>query len=142
MLYEQQHTRLYLHYGGLTHIIPMFSLFFLVFTIANMALPGISSFIGEFLLLLGIFHVSPIASFLGAFSLIWGGIYSLWLLNRIIYGNLKVQYISKFKDLTSIEIFCLSFLFSLVLFFGLFPELIMNDLNITLDKCVSSCYKF
>ncbi len=139
VLYEQQHTRLYLHYGGLTHIIPIFSIYILVFTIANIALPGTSSFIGEFLLLLGVFHVSPIASFLGAFSLIWGGIYSLWLLNRIIYGNLKVQYLSKFKDLTLIEIFCFSFLFILVILLGIFPELITSDLQVTLDKCVSSC---
>lgn len=137
VLYEQQHTRLYLHYGGLTQIIPVFSISLLVFTIANIALPGTSSFIGEFLLLLGIFHVSPIAAFLGASSLIWGSVYSLWLLNRIIYGNVKVQYLAKFKDLTPIEVFCLSFLFILVILLGFFPELVTSDLQITLETCVN-----
>ena len=138
-LYDQQHTRLYLHYGGLTHIIPLFSIFLLCFTIANIALPGTSSFIGEFLLLLGIFHVSPIAAVLGASSLVWGSIYSLWLLNRIVYGNLKVQYLSKFKDLSPIEIFCFSFLFIIVIFLGFFPEIIISDLRVILDKSISFC---
>jgi proton-translocating NADH-quinone oxidoreductase chain M len=137
VLYEQQHTRLYLHYGGLVHIIPIFSFFFLAFTIANIALPGTSSFIGEFLLLLGIFSTNTIAAFLGALTLIWGGIYSLWLFNRIVYGNLKVQYLHEFKDLTSVEIFCFSFLFGLVIILGFFPEIVLNDLQMSLNICSS-----
>lgn len=76
-LYDRYHTRFYLHYSGLAHLIPIFSVFFLIFTISNIALPGTSSFVGELLLLVGLFEINPVIGILGAFSLILSGLYSL-----------------------------------------------------------------
>ena len=87
------------YYSGLVHTMPIFSIIFLIFTMANIALPGTSSFVGEFLLLAGVFKVSTVAAFFGATGMILGGAYSLWLFNRITYGNLKIQYITNFQDM-------------------------------------------
>ena len=65
--------------------------------------PGTSSFVGEFLILVGSFKVNTTITFLGATSVIMGGVYSLWLLNRIAFGNLKIQYTNKFLDLSQRE---------------------------------------
>lgn len=77
VLYDRHHTRLITYYSGLTYIMPLFSIFFLFFTLANIALPGTSSFIGEFLILSGSFRSNLIATFIGATGMIIGAIYSL-----------------------------------------------------------------
>ncbi|CAM9255662.1 unnamed protein product [Discosporangium mesarthrocarpum] len=89
VLYDRWHTRVVKYYGGLAHTMPIFIMIFLFFTMANLGLPGTSSFVGEFLLLLSAFEANTIASFLGATSMIFGGAYSLWLFNLVAYGNLK-----------------------------------------------------
>ena len=76
---------------------------------ANIAIPGTSSFVGEFFLLMGIFKANTSAAFFGATGMVLGGGYSLWLFNRIVYGNLKIQYISSFEDI-SLREFCVFFL--------------------------------
>lgn len=104
-----------------------------MFTLANIALPGTSSFVGEFLLLVGLFEVNPIATFFGATSLVLGGIYSLWLLNRILYGNLKIQYFKTFTDLNKRESFVLIPLALIILYIGIYPELFIEALHGSLN---------
>ena len=87
VVYERYHTRMVKYYGGLVHTMPIFILIFLIFTLANIGLPGTSSFIGEFLILLGSFQVNPSVTLVGALGMILGGCYALWLLNRIAYVN-------------------------------------------------------
>jgi len=128
-LYDRYHTRFFMHYGGLIHTIPIFGIFFVIFTIANIALPGTSSFVGEFLLLIGIFEANPLATFIGATSIVGGGVYSLWLLNRIIYCNIKTQSLKIFTDLNKREFIVLSFCSILTIFFGIYPESILNMLS-------------
>lgn len=132
-LYDRYHTRLFLHYGGLIHVMPLFGIFFVFFTIANIALPGTSSFVGEFLLLIGLFEANPMASVFGASSIILGGIYSLWLLNRIIYGNLKLQYFQSFTDLNRKEIIVLGPLCLAVLIVGIYPNIFLDGLHYSLE---------
>lgn len=132
-LYDRYHSRFFLHYGGLIHVIPIFGFFFILFTLANIALPGTSSFVGEFLLLVGLFEVNPIASLFGATSLVLGGIYSLWLLNRILYGNLKIQYFKTFTDLNKRESFVLIPLALIILYIGIYPELFLEALHGSLN---------
>lgn len=129
VLYDRYHTRFFNHYGGLIHTIPLFGLFFVFFTIANIAIPGTSGFIGEFILFIGIFSLNPILCFFGATSIVLGGIYSLWLCNRILYANLKTQYLKVFTDLNNCESFVMIALAFVTLFFGLFPNYILNLIN-------------
>jgi len=77
ILYDRYHSRALYYYGGLVHVMPFYSIFFLVFTMANIALPGTSSFVGEFLLLLGIYKTNVICCIFGALGVILCGIYSL-----------------------------------------------------------------
>jgi proton-translocating NADH-quinone oxidoreductase chain M len=92
ILYNRYHSRLLYYYGGLVHVMPLYSALFLIFTMANIALPGTSSFVGEFLLLCGIYKTNVVACIAGAIGVILCGAYSLWLYNRVIFGNLKISY--------------------------------------------------
>ena len=132
-LYDRYHSRLFLHYGGLIHVMPIFGIFFVLFTIANIALPGSSSFVGEFLLLVGLYEANPVATFFGATSMVLGGIYSLWLLNRILYGNLKIQYINMFTDLNKREVYVIGPLCLIILYLGIYPELFIDTLHVSCE---------
>nr|YP_448627.1 NADH dehydrogenase subunit 4 [Fucus vesiculosus]AAR29321.1 NADH dehydrogenase subunit 4 [Fucus vesiculosus] len=90
VLYDRWHTRGVKYYGGLTHTMPIFIIIFLFFTMANLGLPGTSSFVGEFLLFVSAFEANTTSCFFAATSMILGGVYSLWLFNRIAYGNIKL----------------------------------------------------
>jgi NADH-quinone oxidoreductase subunit M len=77
VLYDRHHTKMIKYYSGLVHTMPLFTIIFLIFTMANIGLPGTSSFVGEFLLLLGAFKTSISISFFGATGMVLGGCYSL-----------------------------------------------------------------
>ena len=129
VLYDRTHSREVYYYSGLSAIMPVFSLFFLVFTMANIAIPGTSSFVGEFLILVGIFSFSTTAGFIGSSSMVLGGVYSLWLLNRIIYGNIKIEYMLHFNDFNIREFFSLFPLIIGVLIIGFYPEVFLKDIS-------------
>jgi proton-translocating NADH-quinone oxidoreductase chain M len=126
ILYDRHHTRMVLYYAGLAHIMPIFTIIFFFFTMANIAIPGTSSFIGEFLLLSGIFKINTSAAFFGATGMVLGGSYSLWLLNRIVFGNLKVQYISNFTDISFRESVMLSPLIFFTFLLGISPKIFID----------------
>jgi len=96
---------------------------------ANIALPGTSSFVGEFLILLGCFVSNFFITFIIVCSVVLGGSYSLWLCNRILYGNIKYLFLSNFFDLTLKEFFILFLLFFFVIFFGIFPFIFTNYIH-------------
>jgi len=129
VIYDRHHTRMVKYYSGLVHTMPIFSIIFLIFTMANIALPGTSSFVGEFLLLVGVFKVSTVAAFFGATGMILGGAYSLWLFNRITYGNLKIQYITDFQDMNYREFMVLFPLLLGTLALGIYPDLCLNAIH-------------
>ena len=108
---------------------PIFTIIFLVFTMANIALPGTSSFVGEFLILSGAFKVSTSATFFGATGMILGGGYSLWLFNRIVYGNLKIQYLTNFQDMTLREFFVFLPLLCGTFLMGIYPEIFLDVIH-------------
>lgn len=122
ILYERYHTRYIYYYGGLVHFMPVYSTLFLVFTFANIALPGTSSFIGEFLLLSGIYKINVIAAIFSALGVILCGGYSLWLYNRIIFGNIKVNFIKKFNDVSLREFVIMMPLFFFIFLMGVSPN--------------------
>lgn len=92
VVYDRYHTRRVSYYGGLAQTIPRFARVFLFFTMANIALPGTSSFVGERLILLGIGQTNFFVTVRSATGMVLGGAYSLWLYNRVAYGNLKTIY--------------------------------------------------
>lgn len=127
ILYTRYHSRFLYYYGGIVHTMPLFSTYFLIFTLANIALPGTSSFVGEFLLLLGIFQKSIITCIFSALGIILCGAYSLWMYNRIIFGNLKIDYTIKFEDLTRREFIVLLPLLILIFIMGFYPSIFTSS---------------
>ncbi len=128
-LYDRHKTRLVRYYGGCARTMPIFAIFFLFFTMANISLPGTSSFVGEFLVLTGAFQNNTFAAFMAATGMVLGAAYALWLCNRVLYGLSKVDYISAFSDLSRREVFMfLPFVF-LVLFMGIYPAPFLDALH-------------
>ena len=136
ILYDTYGSRLIKYYGGLNQVMPIFSCFFFFFTIANMGLPGLGIFVGEFFVTVGIFAVNPLIAVLGVLASVFTVAYMVLLFNRIIFGNLKLQYIKKFKDLSSKEFILLFFLSYLTLFLGICPQIIIESLEYSLFKIV------
>lgn len=126
IVYNIYHTRHIIYYGGLTHLMPLYSVFFLLFTLANIALPTTSSFVGEFIIFLGLYKINKFCSVISVLSVIVSAVYSLWVCNRILFGNLKSQFTLKYTDISLTEFFILSALSSLILLFGLCPNLILE----------------
>jgi proton-translocating NADH-quinone oxidoreductase chain M len=137
VIYERSHTRMVKYYGGIVHTMPLFVIIFLLFTMANIALPGTSSFIGEFLILAGIYKTNTIVAFIGATGMILGGGYSLWLFNRIAYGNLKVQYLNQFYDLDKREFFVFLPLIVGTLIMGVYPEVFLDPMHACINNSVN-----
>ncbi len=122
VLYDRHKTRLLRYYAGCARTMPLFAIMFLFFTMANISLPGTSSFVGEFLVLLGAFQNNTFVAFMASTGTILGAAYALWLCNRVIYGLAKPYYLLSFSDLSRKEFFMfLPFIFT-VLWMGFYPE--------------------
>lgn len=129
VLYDRHHTRIIKYYGGLVQVMPIFTIFLMFFSFANIGFPGTSSFIGEILVLLGSFQVSTILTFFSATSMILGAAYSIWLLNRVSFGVLKTEYFTHFQDISRREFCILITLAFLVLWMGLYPSSFLIELH-------------
>jgi len=130
ILYDRYHSRFLYYYGGLVHMMPIYAIFFLIFTLANIALPGTSSFVGEFLILVGIYKTNIVASIVSALGVILCGAYSLWLYNRVIFGNLKIEYTLKFLDINGREFWVLFPLFLFIFLMGIYPSFFSFFINL------------
>jgi proton-translocating NADH-quinone oxidoreductase chain M len=129
MIYARYHTRSIYYYGGITLVMPIFSAFFLIFTMANIALPGTSSFVGEFLILIGCFKANFKVTAIVVLSVVLCGSYSLWVYNRIAFGNIKHIYLLSYSDLNLREFFILFPLLILTLLMGFFPYIYLKYIH-------------
>jgi len=137
ILYQRYHSRLLFYYSGLVHLMPLYSVAFLIFTMANIALPGTSSFIGEFLLLAGVYKVNSIVCFFAALGVIFCGAYSLWVYNRLVFGNLKIKHVKGFSDLTFREMLIILPLLLLVIYMGISPVFFIQVIHLACSNIVS-----
>lgn len=103
VLYDRYKTRIIKYYGGFVQVMPIFTLFLLFFVLSNIGFPGTSNFIGELLVLLGIFQLNIFTAFLATISMVLGAAYSIWFINRISFGLLKIHYFKIFQDLSRRE---------------------------------------
>ena len=140
VVYDRHGTRMVKYYGGLVHLMPIYAFVFLFFTMANIGLPGTSSFVGEFLILVGSFKANTSITFIGATGMIVGGCYSLWLFNRIVYGNLKTQYFNKFLDLTKREFMVFLPLMFGTLIIGVIPNIFLDSIHMSINFLIESMY--
>jgi NADH-quinone oxidoreductase subunit M len=126
VLYDRMHTYEIARYGGLVQRMPLYALAFMVFTLANIGLPGTSGFIGEFLTLIGTFQINNSVAFLATVGTILSACYALYLYRRIIFGVIERPNLMSIADLTSREVVTLLPLGLLTLFYGVHPQPIID----------------
>ncbi len=122
MIYDRRHTRSISEFGGLWKQMPVFSALFLVVTFSSIGLPGLNGFVGEFLILLGAFSVTPRWTAVAASGVILGAVYMLWMFRRVIFGPLSNPENQKLQDLTSRELLILTPIVLLIVFMGVYPQ--------------------
>ena len=137
VVYDRMKTREIKNFRGLVNIMPKYAIMFMIFTLGALGLPGTSGFIGEFLILMGTFKKSFLAATIASVGVILGAAYMLWLYKRIIFGEL-LSTIKKeiMPDLKRDEIFILSTLAILIIFFGFYPEPIIKTYAVSIDNFV------
>lgn len=140
VVYDRYRTRIVQYYGGLAVVMPIYIIVFLFFTLANISFPGTSSFIGEFLILMGSFQVNSVITFLGATGIIIGGAYSLWLFNRIAFGNVKTQYTQYFYDLSPREFALFLPLIIGTCVVGVYPNVFLSFIHMSVNHLVELIY--
>ena len=138
IVYERLHTRLISDYGGLVSMMPNFAFFFMLFTMANIALPGTSGFIGEFLTIIATFNTSMITGVFAAAGVILSAIYGLLLYKKIIFGQITNEAIEVLKDLDSREKLILIPLGLLIIFFGLYPSPVLDLISSSSDNLINT----
>ena len=126
ILYDRYGTKFLKYYGGLALKMPLFSLFFFFFSIANLAFPGTSNFVGEFITLIGIDDRNMSVMILGASSMLFSSIYSMWLLNRLLFGTLKVNSIHIYCDMLKRDFYVLLPLVLATLLLGIAPGIVLE----------------
>jgi NADH-quinone oxidoreductase subunit M len=126
VIYDRMHTREIAAYGGLVERMPLYAFAFMVFTLANVGLPGTSGFVGEFLTLIGTFRVNIPVATLATLGVILSAAYALWLYRKIIFGRLEKPSLMAIRDLGYREIIVLAPLVILTIAFGLFPRPVLD----------------
>ena len=127
-LYDRHKTRILRYYGGIARTRPLYSIFFLFFTMANISLPGTANFVGEFLVFTGAYQNNTFVALLSTSGMVLGAAYGLWLCNRLLFGLPKV-YTAVDSDCTRREFALMLPLTILVLILGFYPEVILTDIR-------------
>src|SRR5436190_2898228 len=138
VVYDRMHTREIAAYGGLVNRMPFYAAVFMVFTLANVGLPGTSGFIGEFLTLVGAFKANTWVAFLATFGVILSAAYALWLYRRMIFGPLERPSLRAISDMNYREVLVFTPLVLLVLLFGFYPAPLLDVTAVSVKKLVSN----
>ena len=126
VVYDRMHTREIAAYGGLVNRMPLYAFAFMVFTLANVGLPGTSGFVGEFLALIGTFRVNTWVATLATVGTILSAAYALWLYRKIIFGKLEKSSLAAIRDLGWREMVVLAPLVILTILFGVYPKPVLD----------------
>ncbi len=138
VIYDRLHTREIAAYGGLVNRMPLYALVFMVFTMANVGLPGTSGFVGEFLSLIGTFKVSVSTAFFATIGIILSASYALWLYRKIVFGALVKPSLATMKDLTLREVLTLGPLTILTILFGIYPNFVLDMSAASVQQLVAN----
>jgi len=138
VVYDRMHTREIDAYGGLVNNMPKYAVAFMVFTMANVGLPGTSGFIGEFLTLLGVFKVNTWVALFATTGLILSAAYALWLYRKVIFGALTKENLKGLLDLSNREKAILYPLIALVIFFGVYPAPVFDVTTSSVEALLSN----
>jgi NADH-quinone oxidoreductase subunit M len=136
VIYDRMHTREIAAYGGLVNRMPLYAVALMVFTLANVGLPGTSGFVGEFLTLQGAFKANPWVSFLATTGVILSAPYMLWLYSRVLYGPLEKPSLKTIMDLDRREAAILLPLVALVIYYGIVPGPILDSVAASTEALI------
>jgi proton-translocating NADH-quinone oxidoreductase chain M len=140
IIYDRHKTRILNYYGGLSSITPLFTFIFLFFSFANIGFPCTGNFLGELLIFIGLFKLNIIITLFSSLSLVISAIYSLWLFNRISFGNLKIQYLTNFLDLNIREFSTLIPLIISSLISGIYSNILLSLINYNITYLIEFVY--
>ena len=126
VIYDRMHTREIAAYGGLVNRMPIYAFVFMIFTMANVGLPGTSGFIGEFLTLMGIFQVNTWVAAVATTGVILSAAYALWLYRRVVMGELVKEALKSITDMTRREKAIFAPLVAMTLILGVYPSLVTD----------------
>src|SRR3954447_13481470 len=138
IIYDRMHTREIAAYGGLVNRMPIYAVVFMVFTMANVGLPGTSGFVGEFMTLLGTFKVSIPTAFFATFGVILSAGYALWLYRKVVFGELVKPSLASMKDLTFRECLMLFPMIFLTILFGVYPKPVLDMSAASVQQLVNN----
>ena len=136
VIYERMQTRLINNYSGLVSVMPKYAVVLMIFTLGAIGLPGTTGFIGEFLILLGAFKKSFLVAIIASFGVILCAAYMLWLYKRIIFGKILKEELKKLLDLDKYEILILSSLSIPIIFFGFYPDPLLNTIEVSIKDLI------
>jgi len=136
VLYDRVHSRQIADYGGVANTMPVFASFMVLFAMANAGLPGTSGFVGEFMVIIASFKANFWFAVLAASILVLGAAYTLWMIKRVIYGEVANDDVAELKDLNQREFIVLGLLASAVLLIGLWPGPLVDMMSVTIDQLV------
>ncbi|MDA0376805.1 MAG: NADH-quinone oxidoreductase subunit M [Proteobacteria bacterium] len=137
VIYDRMHTREIADYGGVVNTMPKYSIFFMVFILASLGLPGTSGFVGEFLVLMGVFKVNYLVSLLAATGVVLSACYSLWLYRRVVFGEVTNDNVRSLKDINKFEVMTLLPLLILTIVLGIFPNIILDTISTSVENVVT-----
>jgi NADH-quinone oxidoreductase subunit M len=138
VVYDRLHSRMISSCGGVVNHLPKYSFIFIIFILGGLGLPGTSGFIGEFLVLVGVFQKNYLVALLASIGVILGAAYMLWMAKRVIFGQVNNPKISSLKDLNFTEGSILSILAICVIFFGFYPEPLINTMSVSVKNLINN----
>jgi NADH-quinone oxidoreductase subunit M len=136
VMYDRLHSRQIADYGGVVHTMPLFAGFMVLFAMANAGLPGTSGFVGEFMVILSSFKANIWYAFLAALTLILGAAYTLWLIKRVVFGEVRHEAVGTLKDINARETVILGVLAVAVLALGLWPAPLVDVMHASIDNLI------
>ena len=136
VLYDRVHSRQIADYGGVANTMPVFAAFMVLFAMANAGLPGTSGFVGEFMVIIASFKANFWFAFLAATTLVLGAAYTLWMIKRVVYGEVANDNVAALKDLNTREFIVLGVLALSVLLVGLWPAPLVDMMNVSIEQLI------
>jgi NADH-quinone oxidoreductase subunit M len=136
VLYDRVYSRQIADYGGVANTMPVFATFMMLFSMANAGLPGTSGFVGEFMVIIASFKANFWYAFLAASTLVLGAAYTLWMVKRVVYGDVANEQVAKLQDLNSREFIVLAVLAISVLLVGLWPAPLVDMMNVSIEQLI------
>ncbi len=134
VVYHRLHTREIARYGGLAENMPVYALTFMLFMLASVGLPGTSGFIGEVLVIVGVFQINSWVALLAATGMILGAAYMLWLYRRVVFGALERKDLLALRDMRVNEVVAFAPLVLLALFMGIYPSFFIEPMQASIDN--------